>query len=58
MKRRDLLREIAALGAVFVHEGGRHSIYRNPRTGQLIPVPRHVEIAEGLARKIMRDARA
>ncbi|HEY8089604.1 MAG TPA: type II toxin-antitoxin system HicA family toxin [Polyangiaceae bacterium] len=56
MRRRDLVRQIIALGAVFVREGGGHSIYQNPRTGQLIPVPRHVEIAEVLARKIIRDA--
>jgi predicted RNA binding protein YcfA (HicA-like mRNA interferase family) len=56
VKRRELLRQIAALGATLVREGRGHSIYRNPRTGQLIPVPRHAEIAEVLARKIVRDA--
>jgi mRNA interferase HicA len=57
VKRRDLIRQIEALGAVFVREGAGHSIYRNPRTDMLIPVPRHAEINELLARKILRDAR-
>lgn len=56
MKRRDLLRQIEALGAIFVREGAGHSIYRNPRTDVLIPIPRHAEVNELLARKIVRDA--
>jgi predicted RNA binding protein YcfA (HicA-like mRNA interferase family) len=56
MKRRTLIREMTDHGAEHVREGGEHSIYRNPRTGQLIPVPRHAEIAERLAKKILRDA--
>ena len=34
----------------------RATIFRG-RNGELIPVPRHAEIGEGLARKIVRDAR-
>jgi mRNA interferase HicA len=56
MKRKELVRRLAELGAVFVREGGRHSYYVNPRTGDAIPVPRHTEIKEGLAKKILRDA--
>jgi len=44
-------------GAELVREGGSHTIYRNGRTGVLIPVPRHAEIGETLARKIVRDAK-
>jgi hypothetical protein len=40
-----------------VREGGRHSIYLNPRTNVLMPVPRHATIARVLADKILRDAR-
>lgn len=39
-----------------IREGGSHTIFRS-RTGALIPVPRHAEIGESLARKIVRDAR-
>jgi len=58
VKRKDLIRQLAALGAELVREGASHTVYRNPRTGRNIPVPRHAEIAEGLARKILRDAEA
>jgi hypothetical protein len=47
---------MTAYGAVFVREGAGHSIYQNPRTQVLIPVPRHAEVNENLARKILRDA--
>ncbi len=58
MKRRDLERRLRELGVVPHREGGSHSIFRNPKTGQLIPVPRHAEINERLAEKILRDAEA
>jgi len=57
VKRRELVRELLALGAVLVREGASHTIYQNPRTGQNIPVPRHAEINERLAEKILRDAK-
>lgn len=56
MKRTDLIRQIELLGAEYVREGGGHAIYLNPRTGRIIPVPRHREIAEGTARAILREA--
>lgn len=56
MKRKDVIRRIKELGAVLDREGGEHSIYRNLRTGQLVPVPRHAEINELTAKKIIRDA--
>jgi mRNA interferase HicA len=56
VKRKELVRRITELGAVFDREGGEHTIYRNPRTGLLISVPRHAEVNELTARKIIRDA--
>ena len=56
-KRKDLIREMVESGAERVREGASHTIFRNGRTGTLIPVPRHAEIGESLARKIVRDAR-
>ena len=56
MKRRDLVRRMRECGAEFVREGSSHTIFRNPRTGILVPVPRHVEINDRLAAKILRDA--
>jgi len=43
-------------GAELLRAGGSHTIFRS-RTGMLVPVPRHAEIGEGLARKIVRDAK-
>jgi predicted RNA binding protein YcfA (HicA-like mRNA interferase family) len=56
MKRRELVRQMTAYGAVLVREGAGHTIYENPRTHVLIPVPRHAEVNDNLARKILRDA--
>ncbi len=56
MKRRDVIREMEARGAVFEREGHEHTIYRNPRTGRLLSVPRHNEIAEWLARDLIKQA--
>jgi predicted RNA binding protein YcfA (HicA-like mRNA interferase family) len=57
MKRTDLIRQILALGAKQVREGGNHTLYVS-RTGAPIQVPRHKEIKERLAQKILRDAGA
>ena len=54
MKRVDLIRSIEASGCVLVRHGGRHDWYRNPVTGVSQPVPRHREIKEPLARRIIR----
>jgi mRNA interferase HicA len=54
MKRGDLIREIERLGSVLIRHGARHDWYRNPVTGVFQPVPRHREINELLARRILR----
>ncbi len=54
MKRVDLIRELETLGCILVRHGGRHDWYRNPVTGISQPVPRHREIKEPLAKKIIR----
>jgi hypothetical protein len=33
-------------------EGARHTIYKSPVNGAKVPVPRHAEIENRLARKI------
>lgn len=55
MKRRDLITRLEAAGAVLIRNGAKHDIYHNPATGATQPVPRHREINELLARKILRD---
>jgi mRNA interferase HicA len=54
MKRVDLIKALEARGCVLVRHGGRHDWYRNPVTGVSQPVPRHREVKEALARRIIR----
>jgi mRNA interferase HicA len=54
MKRRDLVRKIEELGAVFIRHGGKHDWYQNPATKFSQPIPRHSEINEMLAKSIIK----
>ncbi|MCA9153191.1 MAG: type II toxin-antitoxin system HicA family toxin [Pirellulaceae bacterium] len=54
MKRVDLIRTIEDLGCVLIRHGAKHDWYRNPTTGVSQPVPRHREIKDHLARRIIR----
>ena len=54
MKREDLLREIRSHGCHLKREGAGHSLWVNPCTGRVEAIPRHREIDEMLARKIIR----
>ena len=53
MKRVDLVKTIESFGCVLTRHGGRHDWYTNPLTGVSQAVPRHREIGEGLARRII-----
>jgi len=55
MKRRDLVAAVEAAGARLLRSGAKHDIFHNPKTGATQPIPRHREINEFLARKILRD---
>ena len=55
MKRRDLLQHLQAHGCRLEREGGKHSLWLNPSTGKVEPVPRHAEIGKHLSRKICRN---
>ncbi len=54
MKRLKLIKELEGLGCVFIRHGGEHDWYRNPRTGESQPIPRHREIKERLAQNIIK----
>jgi len=54
MKRRDLERLLRIGGCFLKREGSNHSIWINPRTGISEAVPRHNEIKEPLAKKILK----
>lgn len=61
MKKRDLLKKLNTLASLenveFAEkrEGGSHTIYT--MNGTAIPIPRHGEINEILARSILKDAK-
>jgi mRNA interferase HicA len=54
MKRGSLLRHLRKYGCYLKREGREHSLWTNPKTGEVEAVPRHVEISNKLARKICR----
>jgi len=58
MKRIDLERRLRIAGCYLKREGGSHSLWINPRTGAIEAVPRHGEIKEPLARKILKNLSA
>jgi mRNA interferase HicA len=55
MKRRDLVAELEKAGCAFLRHGAKHDVYHNPKTGRSEPVPRHREVNEFLARKIIKS---
>jgi predicted RNA binding protein YcfA (HicA-like mRNA interferase family) len=55
VKRRDLVRHLEAHGCEMLREGGSHSVYVNRIAGKATAVPRHRELNEFLAQKILRD---
>ena len=55
MKRRELEKRLRLAGCILKREGGSHSLWTNPRTGAIEAVPRHAEIKEPLAIKILKS---
>jgi predicted RNA binding protein YcfA (HicA-like mRNA interferase family) len=56
MKKRDLERALRALGWELLRHGGNHDIWIHQAAGPTEKVPRHREVNERLAEKILRDA--
>ncbi len=54
MKRKDLVKQLAAEGCKLLRHGSRHDIYINTRNGMKQPIPRHNEIDESLAKHIKK----
>lgn len=57
MRRRELEDALKDLGWAFSHHGGKHDAWRHGVMTHTIFVPRHNEIAEGTARRILKQAR-
>ncbi len=58
MKRKDLERRLRIAGCYLKREGRSHSLWINPKNGVIEAVPRHIEIKEPLARKILKNLNA
>ena len=58
MKRRDLERKLRIAGCYLKREGRSHSLWINPKNGAVEAIPRHNEIKEPLARKILKNLNA
>lgn len=52
MKRRELIKKMIENGWYLERHGSKHDIYTNGEDEE--PVPRHTEIDEKLAKKILR----
>jgi predicted RNA binding protein YcfA (HicA-like mRNA interferase family) len=55
VKRQKLIQKLKQAGCILIRHGGKHDIYHNPSNGKSQPIPRHREINEILANKIIRD---
>ena len=55
MKLGDLERYLKSQGCQFEREGGNHTLWKNPATGKVSPVPRHREIKEVIVKSICRQ---
>ncbi|MEA2107965.1 MAG: type II toxin-antitoxin system HicA family toxin [Pseudomonadota bacterium] len=54
MKRVDLIKKLKKSGCILIRHGGNHDWYQNPSTIISQPIPRHREIAESLAKHIIK----
>jgi len=55
MKRKELEKRLKLAGCYLKREGRSHSLWMNPKTGVVEAIPRHTEIKEPLAKKILRN---
>ena len=55
MKRKELEKKLRKAGCFLKREGASHSLWINPKTGVIEAVPRHNEIKEPLAKKILKN---
>ena len=55
MKRNSLLKHLRHNGCYLKREGRSHSLWCNPKTGHIEAVPRHTEISDKLAKKIIHS---
>jgi len=56
MKRRDIIKKLESNGFQFKRYGRNHDIYWNPKTKIAVPVGRHTEIDDTIAKEIFKEA--
>lgn len=54
MKRSEPEKRLRIVGCYLKREGASYSLWINPRTGVIEAIPRHNEIKEPLAKKILK----
>ncbi len=57
MKRIDLVRHLEANGCVLIREGAKHGVYYNPSIQRTSAVPRHREVKNPTAIRILQTSR-
>jgi mRNA interferase HicA len=57
VKRNKFIKYLTKNDCILLREGGKHSLYKNSKTGDISTVPRHPDIKENLCRKICKDLR-
>jgi len=55
VKRIDVIRHFRAHGCELFREGGRHTIYCNPKNSKTTALPRHTEIVGPVVNRMCRD---
>ncbi|MEM8779461.1 MAG: type II toxin-antitoxin system HicA family toxin [Cyanobacteria bacterium P01_G01_bin.49] len=58
MKRKELEKRLRRAGCYLKREAASHSLWVNPQTGVTEAIPRHREIKELLAQKILKNLNA
>ena len=56
MKRRDIIRKLEENGYTLDRHGTNHDIYYNEATKKTVPVGRHRDIDDNLAKEIFKEA--
>jgi mRNA interferase HicA len=56
MKSSELVRKFKQAGWIEIRQSGSHKIFKNPNSGETVPVPYHgsKEVPSGLAKKLMK----
>ena len=55
MKRNQLIKHLNETGCLFFREGSNHTIYYNPKTNKIAPIPRHNEIKDTFCNEICKQ---